>query len=157
MYAPGRVPQVYARIPWYYAIHQPGATQMGYMRKLFESRPFLQMVPDNEVLAQVYGQRVYGHHDHPVRAARGADSSFVIIYSPYGNPIHLMMNRLKAEKVKGYWFNPREGVSIPINVFRNNKDVEVFVPPSSGIRTDWVLVLDDATKNYPDPGHFDGL
>lgn len=151
MYAPGRNPKVYARIYWYYAIHQPGALQMGYMRKLFESRPFLEMVPDQGVLAQVYGQ-----DDHSIRAARGADRSFVIVYTPYGDPVHLKMKGLKAEKVKGYWYNPREGVSIPIEVFQKKKDVEVFVPPSSGVRTDWVLVLDDAAKNYPDPGHYRG-
>jgi hypothetical protein len=27
-----------------------------------------------------------------------------------------------------------------------------FEPPSSGVDNDWVLVLDDAAKNFPAPG-----
>ncbi len=151
MYAPGREPRVFARIPWYYAIHQPGALQMGYMRRLFESRPFLELVPDQGMLARVYGQ-----DNHSIRAARGADRSWLIVYTPYGDPVRVKMRGIHAEKVKGYWYNPREGVSIPIEAFENSGDVRAFVPPSSGVRTDWVLVLDDIAKNYPDPGHFSG-
>ena len=149
MYAPGRKPRVDARIPWYYAIHQPGAAQMGYMRKLFESRPFIEMVPDQGILARVYGQ-----DRNTIRAARGADSSFVIIYSSYGEPIHLRMDKIASDTLNGYWYNPREGKSISIPAFLNNRKVEAFVPPSSGTRTDWVLLLDDPDKNYPDPGNF---
>ena len=147
MYAPGRYPHVYARIYWYNALHQPGALQMGFARKLFESRPFLEMVPDQSMLEQVYGQ-----DDHSIRAARGADSSFVIVYTPYGNPVHLQLKKLAADTLKGYWYNPREGYSEPLAPFVNKRKAKAFVPPSSGQRTDWVLILDDAGKNYPDPG-----
>ncbi len=149
MWAPGRKPVIDARIPWFNAIHQPGAMQMGYMRKLFESRPFLEMVPDQDILANVYGQ-----DKNVIRAARGADSSFLIVYSSYGAPIHLRMEKPAADTLSGYWYNPREGTSIRIPAFYNAGKVKVFVPPSSGSRTDWVLILDDAEKKYPDPGKF---
>ena len=149
MYAPGKKPEVYARIPWYYAIHQPGARQMGYMRRLFESRPFIEMLPDQDILADVYGQ-----DKSTIRAARGADRSFVIIYSSFGAPVHLRMEKMASDYLNGYWYNPREGKSIPIPAFKNNRKVQAFVPPSSGSRTDWVLVLDDPEKKYPDPGNF---
>ncbi len=149
MYAPGRKPKVYARIPWYYAIHQPGAMQMGYMRRLFESRPFIEMVPDQDMLANVYGQ-----DKRMIRAARGADSSFVIVYSSFGEPIHLRMDKMTADTLTGYWYNPREGKSVAKPAFKNNRKVQSFVTPSSGSRTDWVLVLDDPDKKYTDPGNF---
>jgi len=149
MWIPGRKPEVDARIPWYDAIHQPGAMQMGYMRKLFESRPFLEMIPDQSILANIYGQ-----NKATIRAARGADSSFVIVYSSFGKPIHLRLNKLAADSINGTWYNPREGYSRMIPSFVNSRHVKVFVPPSSGTRTDWVLVLDDSTKPYPDPGKF---
>ncbi|MCF6356728.1 MAG: glycoside hydrolase family 140 protein [Draconibacterium sp.] len=135
-----------ARIPWYEAIHQPGALQMGFMRKLFESRPFLKMIPDQDILADVYGQ-----NKDEIRAAKGKDGSFVIAYSPYGKPIHLKLNKLSGETINGYWYNPREDESIAIASFKNRKEVKAFDPPSSGTRTDWVLLLDDAGKKYPDP------
>jgi hypothetical protein len=146
MWTPKSNPVLNARIPWYEAIHQPGALQMGYVRRLFESRPFLKMIPNQDILADVYGQ-----NKDEIRAASGSDNSFVIVYSPYGNPIHLKLEKLDAETVSGYWYNPRENLSQKIEPFTNIQKVMVFVPPSSGARTDWVLVLDDKQKNYPDP------
>ena len=139
-------PVLNARIPWYEAIHQPGALQMGYVRRLFESRPFLKMIPNQNILADVYGQ-----NKEEIRAAGGSDSTFVIVYTPYGNPIHLNLEKLAAGTLNGYWYNPREALSQEIEPFANTKKVMTFVPPSSGARTDWVLVLDDKQKNYPDP------
>ena len=63
------------------------------------------------------------------------------------------MKKLAADSVNGYWYNPREGNSIAIESFKNNQKVKAFVPPSGGSRTDWVLVLDDEQKNYPDPAN----
>ncbi len=146
MWQPGRAPITAARIPWYAAIHQPGSTQMGYMRKLFESRPFLEMIPDQDVLANVFGQ-----DKNMIRAARGKDDSFAIIYTPYGNPVHINMEKLSGDVISGYWYNPREGTSLSIESFKNSKKVKAFVPPSSGQMTDWVLVLDDKDRGYPNP------
>ena len=139
-------PVLNARIPWYEAIHQPGGLQMGYVRRLFESRPFLKMIPNQDILADVYGQ-----NKDEIRAAGDAAGSFAIVYTPYGNPIHLNLEKLAAETLNGYWYNPREALSQKIEPFANTQKVKVFAPPSSGARTDWVLVLDDKQKNYPDP------
>ncbi len=149
MWDKGRSPILAARLPWYEAIHQTGAAQMGYMRKLFESRPFLKMVPNQEILANIFGQ-----DKNNIRAAHGKDGSFVIVYTPYGKPVHLNMEKLSGKNISGYWYNPREGNSIPIESFENTKKVKAFVPPSSGSMTDWVLVLDDQSKNYPDPAKY---
>jgi len=143
-----RSPILAARLPWYEAIHQPGAAQMGFMRKLFESRPFLDMVPDQEILAKVFGQ-----DKNSIRAARGKDGSFTIIYTPYGNPVHINLEKLSSDIISGFWYNPREGNSLPIEQFKNSKKTKAFVPPSSGQMTDWILVLDDKNKNYPDPAN----
>jgi hypothetical protein len=146
MWSPEHEPVLNARIPWYEAIYQPGALQMGYMRKLFESRPFLKMVPDQSILAEVFGQS-----KNEIRAARGVDGSFIIVYTPYGNPVHLKLEIISADSITGYWYNPREDMSQKIAPFPNTRENKSFIPPSSGERTDWVLVLDDSSKNYPDP------
>ena len=146
MWTPKSNPVLNARIPWYEAIHQPGGLQMGYVRRLFESRPFLKMIPNQGILADVYGQ-----NKDEIRAASDSDNSFVIVYTPYGNPIHLKLEKFAAETINGYWYNPREALSQKIEPFANTQQVKSFVPPSSGARTDWVLVLDDKQKNYPDP------
>jgi len=146
MWSPKHEPILNARIPWYEAVHQPGALQMGYVRKLFESRPFLKMVPDQDILAEVFG-----HNKNEIRAARGLDGSVVVVYTPYGNSVHIKLEMISAESITGYWYNPREDMSQKITSFPNTKEARSFMPPSSGERTDWVLVLDDASKNYPDP------
>ena len=61
------------------------------------------------------------------------------------------MQMLAARTVSGYWYNPREGRSLRIGPFENKEKIKAFVPPSAGPRTDWVLVLDDDVKHYPDP------
>jgi hypothetical protein len=50
----------------------------------------------------------------------------------------------------GWWFNPRDGRCIKLGEFDNTGSRE-FVPTSVGRGSNWVLVLDDASKNYPEP------
>jgi len=61
------------------------------------------------------------------------------------------MEKISGDIIQGYWYNPREDKSISVESFKNTKKIKAFVPPSSGVRTDWVLVLDDKEKNYPNP------
>jgi hypothetical protein len=53
--------------------------------------------------------------------------------------------------VQAWWFNPRDGTAEKLGVFPNT-GTRAFTPASLGEATDWVLVLDDAAKNYPAPG-----
>jgi hypothetical protein len=50
--------------------------------------------------------------------------------------------------VKAQWFNPRDGSFTQIGRY-SNSDMCEFVPPSMGDDSDWVLVLEDASKNLP--------
>ncbi len=149
MYKPGREPVLGARLPWDQAIDQPGARQMGFMRQVFESRPFLDLVPDQQVLSDYFGQ----DYDR-IRAARDKSGSWLIVYLPQGQATRIRVQKLEADTVSGWWFNPREGTSQRIEPFANPKTDWAVMPPSSGPRTDWVLILDDATKEWPDPADF---
>lgn len=60
------------------------------------------------------------------------------------------MGKICGSSVKAWWFNPREGSSSEIWVFENN-GMREFVPPNYGEMMDWILVLDDAAKNFPAP------
>jgi len=53
--------------------------------------------------------------------------------------------------VKAWWFNPRTGEATAIGEFPNTGERE-FISPNPGEELDWVLVLDDARKNFPTPG-----
>ena len=61
------------------------------------------------------------------------------------------MDKISGSKVKAYWYNPRNGASEEISTFDNTGTRE-FIPHYEGFGSDWVLVLDDASKNFASPG-----
>lgn len=151
MWQPGRKPISAARTPWREALKHPGSSQMGWMRRLFESRPWQQLVPDQQLLAGDPGRGA----DHQ-RAARAADGSFAFIYAPTGRTIDVRLDRIAQRpgegKVQAWWFDPRSGRARPISTSAN-RGVESFDPPGEpGRGNDWVLVLDDAARGWPAPG-----
>jgi len=129
--------------PWRKAMAYEGSTQVGFMRRLFELRPWYKLVPDQSVLASGEGKGT-----DRVVAARAEDGSFVIAYLPTGQPVGLRMDKLSGKSVKARWYDPREGTWREIGEYPNTGTRE-FVAPAQGARSDWVLVLDDAEKGYP--------
>lgn len=145
MAMPGYPPVIDAHVPWYEAIHHPGARQMGYLRRLFETRPVSKLVPAQEVLVHP-PQSVHG----PVRAARAEDGSFVVVYTPVGEPITVDLNVMSGSRIAQGWFDPRSGAYT--HVHTGVKGLLTLTPPNSGRGRDWVLVLDDADAGLPTPG-----
>jgi hypothetical protein len=146
MWAPGREPVLGADTPWSEALDHPGAFQMGHVRRLFESRPWERLEPDQGFLV---GPNLPG--DGFVRAAVARDRSFAFVYSPRGEPASVDQSRLGARDLTAWWFDPRYGRAYFAHTGVGTA-IQVFTPPSSGRGSDWVLVLDDAAKRYPPPG-----
>ncbi len=146
MFAPGRSGVLSPGVPWSEAIDHPGALQMGHVRKLFESRPFELLIPDQSIIAQQPGEP-----GAFIRAARARDRSFAFIYSPRGATIAVHLDQFKARDVRLSWYDPRYGIAH--NVMTGEASASnAFTPPTSGRGQDWVLVIDDAAKNFPPPG-----
>jgi hypothetical protein len=74
-----------------------------------------------------------------------------MVYVPVGRAFKVHMDKIAGPTVKAWWFNPRNGEATAIGEFPNTGERE-FTPPDVGELTDWVLVLDDASKSYPPPG-----
>jgi hypothetical protein len=125
------------------AMSYPAAGQMRAMRRLFEQRPWYQLMPDQSVLASDPGSGPFR-----VVAARARDGSFVIAYSPEGQPLSVSMDNVSGKAVKAQWYDPREGTWTHIGEFPNTGRRE-FVPPSRGEQNDWVLVLEDPARGFP--------
>lgn len=136
---------------WEEALDLPGAIQMSYVRKLMESRPFLTRIPDQTLVAEGAGT-LYD----TVQATRDMDGSYAFIYSTSGKPFKVNMSKIAGPEVKAWWYNPRDGKSISIGLF-SNTGITQFTPPTSGTDNDWVLVLDDKSRNYPVPGEKLGI
>jgi Protein of unknown function (DUF4038)/Putative collagen-binding domain of a collagenase len=128
---------------WRKALAYEGSTQVGFMRRLFEQRPWNRLVPDQSVLASEEGKG-----SDRVVAARAEDGSFVIVYLPTGKAVRVKMDSLSGKSVKARWYDPREGTWREVGEYPSTGTHE-FAAPAQGARSDWVLVLDDAAKRYP--------
>jgi hypothetical protein len=137
---------------WSEAINQPGAAQMQHGRALIESRPFLTRIPDDSVVVRDrVPTSVPGAGRYHFAATRDQSGSYAMVYVPVGRKFAVHMDKISGPLVKAWWFNPRDGSAKEAGSFEN-KDVREFTPPNLGEMLDWVLVLDDATKNFPPPG-----
>lgn len=139
MYAPGRRPVNGPLLYWYEAIHRPGADQMRHMRNLMESRPYFSRVPDQSLVVDALDGA-----DKTV-ATRG--DGYAFIYSAQGRKFTVNLGKISGDKVRASWFNPRTGTSMEIDEAANRGTRE-FVCPSEGFGSDWVLILDDASKRF---------
>jgi len=123
---------------WQEAMNLPGANQMQYVRRLIESHPMLERVPDQSLILEnnyVPSERI--------QATRGSDYAF--IYTSEGKPFTVILSKIKGNMLQAYWYNPRDGKTTnAVNI--SNKGTKEFIPPSSGYGQDWVLILDDANK-----------
>lgn len=152
MWAPPRGPVNNPLLPWFEAIDQPGAGQMQHGKRLLLSRPFLTRVPDDTVIVtDSVPTSVPGAGRYRFVATRDDAGSYAMVYAPVGRPFKVRMDKIVGTTVKAWWFNPRTGEAQAIGEFPNTGQRQ-FLPPHPGEDLDWVLVLDDAAKNYPPPG-----
>jgi hypothetical protein len=123
---------------WRESMDRPGADDIRHIRKLFESRPFSQLIPDQSA---IYGENP--DDSTHVSAAVASNGSFLIAYLPAGKPVTIVMKKIAGPKAIARWFDPREGRTTEIGEFEN-KGFTTFTPPTSGTGNDWILVIDDA-------------
>jgi hypothetical protein len=143
MYAPHRNPVNGPNHPWYVAMDLPGAGQMKYLRQLMESRPMLDRVPDQTLISNQLSA------SERILANRGKD--YIFVYSTQGRKFKVDTGKISGKELVSYWYNPRNGEVKDAGKFAKKGERE-FIPPSSGYGHDWVLVIDDASNNYPAPG-----
>ena len=145
-YEPPRKPITGARTPWREGLQSAGANQMRHIRTLLEPRPFLSRIPDLSLLVSSSGTDA----DH-VQATRGADGSYAFVYLPKGEAVRIDLGKLSGQRVRAAWFDPRTGTTRVVGEVATDGP-HVFTPPSQGTDSDWVLVLDDTSRDYPLPG-----
>jgi hypothetical protein len=140
MYSAKNEPVNGPHVFWPEAMELPGANQMKLVRKLMESHPYLDRVPDQSLIKE---------NDYPaaerIQATRGNDYAFV--YTAAGKPFTLLLEKIKARQLQYYWLNPRDGKTTNTELI-NNKEAKIFSPPSSGYGQDWILVIEDVEKKY---------
>jgi len=142
--APGREPIGFARNSWMADLDLPGASDLIHIRRLMLSRDFLSRIPDQNMVLNKYMPET----DYIV-ATRGKNYAF--IYIPTGITAEVNLAPIGAKQVKVWWYNPRDGKAQFIET-ADGKGNKSYTPPTRGRGNDWLLVIDDAAANYPEPG-----
>jgi hypothetical protein len=135
------------RIPWKEALNAPGSRQVGFVKALVLSRPYFTRIPDQSIIA---GDA--GNGSAHISGTRDRGGAYLMIYLPEGQPVTIDMNKLSGTAAIGWWYDPRTGKATRIEGTFPTNCPERFTPPSNGRGNDWVLVLDDASKAFAEPG-----
>ncbi|HRE66986.1 MAG TPA: glycoside hydrolase family 140 protein [Cyclobacteriaceae bacterium] len=131
-------------IGWQKAAKAEAAGQMQYLKKLMLSRPYFARVDDQSLVASYPG---INYTDHIV-ATRHENGLYAFIYLPQNQPISIDLSRLAGTTKAISWFDPRTGKTLS-GYSTTATGVVRFTPPKEGM--DWVLIIDDASQNFPNP------
>ena len=132
-------------IGWKKAARAEAANQMQYLKKLMLSRPYFSRIADQSIIKSETGST----YVDLVYATRDENKSYAMIYLPQNNTVKIDLNKISGSKKNIWWFDVRTGRSSKGKLV-NGSGIKSFTPPKEG--KDWVLVIDDATKNYTEPG-----
>ncbi|WP_026954394.1 glycoside hydrolase family 140 protein [Algoriphagus vanfongensis] len=141
MYDVSRIPVINARTGWQAALDLPGSAQMGYMRHLFEKLPWQKMK-----LNQSLVRNTNLEDESYILSSIDSEKKIVIAYTPVGKPFTIDLQKMVADRLNAYWFNPRSGAVKFIGKFETDKAQE-FKPWASGKGSDFLLILSD--ENLP--------
>jgi hypothetical protein len=137
-YAPNQEAVNNPHIYWQEALLLPGANQMKFLRKLIESYPITERIPDQSLIIEndlAASERI--------QATRG--SSYAWIYTAAGKAFTLVLGKISGKQLKAFWYDPKTGISKPSFVIENQGQQKMS-PPSTGYGNDWVLVLEDTSN-----------
>ncbi len=132
---------------WQSAMDLPGSVGMMYWGKFFRSRPWFELVPDQEHKVVTSGLGEFNGLDY-LAAARTSDGGTLIAYMPTSRTIEVDLTKIAGKTAEGWWFNPRTGNATKIGSFAT-EGTKKFAPPGAG---DWALVIDSADKESRAPG-----
>lgn len=132
---------------WYDALDRPGSFQAGYLRKLIESRPYLNRIPDTTII--IKGQGVKAEY---ITAFRDSLGRYMMAYIPIGKAITVNTSFIPAKKLIVSWFDPKTGKTVKSEIVSNRKQID-FTSPTTGKGNDWVLVIDNSNENFTVPGN----
>jgi hypothetical protein len=138
---------------WRKGMDRQPSREMVHVNKLFEGRPWHELVPDQDHSVVTKGYGTFGKDDRTpggdyVTAARTSDGSLVMAYIPStgtdARTITVNMAKLSGP-AQARWYNPTDGTYRAIEgaPFANRGSREFTTPGDNGTGTnDWVLVLE---------------
>ena len=101
---------------------------------------FISRIPDQSLIVPAY----FPETDYVV-ATRG--DGYAMVYFPTGWDATIQLDRIGAKSINAWWFDPHNGESKFIGKF-SGAGTKAFSTPTKGRGNDWILVLDDAGRNF---------
>jgi hypothetical protein len=132
---------------WKSELDNSGSVSMDYFQRLFRSRSWQTLIPDFEHVVVTSGFGTWGLTDY-VTTAITKDGNTIISYLPSGRTITADLGKISGDKAKCWWYDPSSGKAIKIGTFKTSESHSFTAASES----DWVLVIDIASVNMPEPG-----
>lgn len=134
----------YARHNWTEVLDLPGAWDMLNMRRLMQSRPMLDRMPFQELIANDYVPE-----SEFIVATKGENYAFV--YVPGYRTAKINLDKLDWEKSVVWKYNPRTGEATRIKEI-SNKGIEEIKPEKWGRDIDLIWIFDNKDAGFEEPG-----
>lgn len=131
-------------IPWRVAAESEAASELQFLRNLILSRPYSDRRSANEIIRSARGT----DYRDLLYATKDVAGSYALVYLPQARPVTIDLSYVSGTSKIAWWFNPRTGKASVARRLRGSR-LTTFTPTSAG---DWVLVIDDASKNFAPPG-----
>ena len=132
--------------PWQGQLDSTGSTNLWYVGRLFQSREFEKLVPDENHTVVTAG---YQSGNTLATSARTSNGSTIISYIPTQRAVTVDMSKISGGgQAQAWWYNPRTNTASVVGMFATT-GTQNFTPPDSN---DWLLVIDSAALNLPAPG-----
>jgi hypothetical protein len=131
-------------IGWQKASNAEAANEMQYLKNLMLSRPYFTRVGDQSIITSDAGK----DYRDLVVATIDAERSYAMVYFPKGRTAKINLGRISGPRKTIWWYDVRSGEAKSSGTASGS--TRTFTPPDKS--TDWVLVIDDASKGFAAPG-----
>ncbi len=135
---------------WKDALATPAVRQLRYIVPLLMAHPYLERIPDQELVLSGQGADVATR----VQATRDGtagrkDASYIFAYISSPQPVTLDTSVIGARTLDGYWFDPATGRNESMGSEWNNIGSVALSKRAAG--ADWVAVIENADRHYARP------
>ena len=122
---------------------QPVGDQMRHVRSLLDARP-LGGTPDQTIVTDELSS------ESTIVCKRTAQSA--MCYVPDAAVTEINTSKVSGDYIKVWLMSPRTGMVKYVGIFENRGTHTITMPTFEGDRQDWILLIDDASVNFPVPG-----
>ncbi len=127
-----------------------GTRETAYWARLFQSRAWYALVPDDKHAIVTAGYGEYGKTNY-VSAARSSDGKLLMAYLPAGAAVSVDFDKLTGERSQVWWYDPTTGTATSGGALATS-GTQRLTPPA---RKSVVLIVDDASLGLSAPGKVD--